>query len=101
MFLERSRASRKTPTDGKLEITERAAARVGALPARYDLVVNGERGVGSLHSMRCTCRGADHTHTHHFLQSELLKRLPVERDVSIDLLEDGATVVIASAPDDR
>src|SRR3954452_9777703 len=93
MFLERSRVSRKTPKDGKLEISEGAAARVGALPTRFELVVNGERGVGSLDRMRCTCRGAENAHTHHFLQSELFKSLPADPDVSIDLLEDSGSGV--------
>jgi hypothetical protein len=101
MFLEHTTVSRKTPKDGKLEITEGAAARVGALPTRFDLVVNGEPGEGSLDSMSCTCRGAERAHTHHFLQGELLKSLPVGCDVSIDLLEGVATVVVASAPGAR
>ena len=101
MFLDRSTVSRKTPKDGKLEITESAAARVGALPTRFELVVNGELGVGSLESMRCTCRGAEHAHTHHFLQSELLKGLPVGGDVSVELLDDVATIVVVSAPGNR
>jgi hypothetical protein len=100
MFLERGRVSRKTPKDGKLEITDSAAARVCTLPTRFTIVVNGDHGVGSLDTMSCTCRGADHAHTHHFLRSELLKRLPVDSDVSVDLLEDAATVVIANARTD-
>jgi hypothetical protein len=98
MFLERSRVSRKTPKDGKLEITEGAAALVSALSESFDVVVNGERGAGSIDRMSCTCRGAENAHTHHFLQSELLKRLPADSDVSIDLLEDAGAVVITNAP---
>ena len=101
MYLEHARVSRKTPKDGKLEITERAAASLSGLPSEFAVVVDGERGVGTLQTTSCTCRGADDAHTHHFLQSELLKRLPAETDVSIDLLEDAATIAIEHAPLDR
>ena len=100
MYLEHARVSRKTPKDGKLELTERSAAQLSGLSSQFAVVVNGESGVGALHTMSCTCRGADHAHTHHFLRSELLKRLPVDSDVSVDLLEDAATVVIANARTD-
>jgi hypothetical protein len=101
MFLEQARVSRKTPKDGKLEITESAAARLGAPPSQLTVVVNGERGTGAVDAMSCTCRGDGDTHTHHFLRSELLKRLPADTDVSLELLEDGTTVEVASPRGNR
>jgi hypothetical protein len=96
MLPERARVSRKTPKDGKLEISDRAAAVLSVRGSGFDLVVNGAAGRAVVTSMACTCRGGDGEHVHYFLQSELLKVLPPESEVSIDLLSSPGTVVMAS-----
>ena len=101
MFVERSKVSRKTPKDGKLEITESAAESLRALAPRFDVVVKGVRGTGTLVTMTCTCRGADQEHTHHFVQSEAFKALQPDAEVSINLGQDADAVVVAENAADR
>ena len=96
MFLERRRVSRKTPGDGRLEITRDAARPLRALPAEFDVEVNGASGVGRVAEMPCTCRGEGERHVHYFLESELLKALPVGGEVSLDLREGAGVVAVAS-----
>jgi hypothetical protein len=60
--IERRTVSRKTPGDGKLEITKVAAERLEPLGTEFFLAVNDTRGRGSLGAMPCTCRGGDKPH---------------------------------------
>jgi len=94
MLLERRTVSRKTPGDGRLEITKRAAARLEDVGARLELDVGGERTVATLGTMRCTCRGAENPHEHYFLESTALKRLTPGADVDLELGADGVVRVI-------
>ena len=100
MLLYRTRVSPKTPRDGKLEVSPRAAEQLAAAAAGpLDVVVNGERGTATVTTMECTCRkgeGGDR-HTHHFLQSELLKALPVESEVTVERPDDGGAITVSSA----
>ncbi|HKG90401.1 MAG TPA: hypothetical protein VKA84_00840 [Gemmatimonadaceae bacterium] len=99
MLLYRTRVSPKTPRDGKLEVSPRAAEQLAAMPAPLAIVVNGERGTASVTTMECTCRkgeGGDR-HVHSFLQSELLKRLPVESEVTVERAGGGDAVLVSSA----
>lgn len=103
MLLYRTRVSPKTPRDGKLEVSPRAAEQLSALPAPLEIVVNGERGTAAVTTMECTCRKGEGgaAHTHHFLQSELLKRLPVESEVTVERLDHGGAIAVASASRSR
>jgi hypothetical protein len=96
MFLEVRRVSPKTAMDGKLEIAPRSAERIHLLSREPVLVVNGARGPTTITSMACTCGRAEGDHRHFFLESQLLRELVPESEVSIDLLEDADTVVVAS-----
>ncbi|MGH7664278.1 MAG: hypothetical protein ACRENI_08315 [Gemmatimonadaceae bacterium] len=96
MFPQRSIVSRKTPKDGKLEITGAAADALRALGSRLEVVLGGVRKPALVASLRCGCRGEDDRHTHHFLQSELLKTLPVGEAVEVDLRSDEAAVVVTA-----
>lgn len=96
MFLEVQRVSRKTPGDGKLEISPRSAARIRELGGEPVFVVNGARGRGAVIEQPCTCAKAGGAHVHHFLASELLKQLAVDSEVSVDLLEDADTILVAT-----
>ena len=83
-LLERRTVSRKTPRDGKLEITKRAAGvllPLGALRVTWQ----GEQAPAAVATMACTCRGSDKPHEHYFVQSELLKALEVGADVDLSL----------------
>jgi hypothetical protein len=89
--IERRTVSRKTPGDGKLEITKVAAERLEPLGAEFSLVVDDVAGGGTLASMPCTCRGGDKPHVHHFVESELLRSLAAgsEVDLFLEVLDDG------------
>jgi hypothetical protein len=84
MFLERRTVSRKTPNDGKLEITKRAAEKFSDLPGPFDVDVSGERSTASIGTMECTCRGADNPHVHYFIQSPAFQRLSVGDEVDVE-----------------
>jgi hypothetical protein len=88
--IERRTVSRKTPGDGKLEITKVAAARFESLGERFRVVVGDRDGEGRLGSMPCTCRGADRPHVHYFVESELFRSLAAGSEVDL-LLDDGAS----------
>jgi hypothetical protein len=83
--LERRTVSRKTPNDGRLEITKPAAAACKALPATFDVEIAGTRTAARLGTMECTCRGADNPHVHYFIESAALKQLAPGREVDLDL----------------
>src|SRR5678815_6178379 len=70
--IEHRTVSRKTPGDGKLEITKSAAERLEPLGAQFSLLVDGKHGDGALGTMPCTCRGHDKPHVHYFVESDLL-----------------------------
>jgi hypothetical protein len=84
-LLERRTVSRKTPGDGRLEITSRAAARLRELGPDLRLDVGGERTSVTLGTMTCTCRGAEKPHEHYFLESQTLKQLTPGTEVDLEL----------------
>jgi len=85
-LVERRTVSRKTPGDGKLEITKVAAGRLESLGTRFALVVNEQDGEATLGAMPCTCRGGDTPHVHYFVESALFRSLTAgsEVDLSVD-----------------
>jgi hypothetical protein len=86
--VERRTVSRKTPGDGKLEITSVAAHRLESLGTSFSMHVGDRAGQGSLGSMPCTCRGGETPHVHHFIESELLRALVPGS--SVDLVFDAS-----------
>ena len=98
MLLERRTVSRKTPGDGRLEITKRAADRLRDVGDDLRLDVGGERTAATLGTMSCTCRGAEKPHEHYFLESPALRRLTVGSEVELQLEADGVVRVTAEAP---
>jgi hypothetical protein len=84
--LERRTVSRKTPKDGRLEISPGAAARLGRLPEALRVELTGRTSPATLDRMACTCAGAGNAHEHYFIQSELLRELATgaEVDLSVD-----------------
>ena len=83
MLVESRVVSRKTPVDGRLEITRVGAARLGGLGDGFELAVGAESAPARLGTMECTCRGPERPHVHYFLESALLKQL--EPGSNIDL----------------
>jgi hypothetical protein len=100
MLLERRTVSRKTPGDGRLEITKRAAGRLDRLGGPIELDVLGERGPATLGTMPCTCRGGDTPHVHYFLESAALKQLAPGSEVDLDVDAERKVVrVLAARPE--
>ena len=80
--------SRKTPGDGKLEITKTAAEKLESLGTAFAVRVHERDGDATLGTMPCTCRGDDHPHVHYFVQSELFRSLVPGSSVDL-LVDDG------------
>ncbi len=95
MLLERRTVSRKTPGDGRLEITKRAADRLRDVGRELQLDVGGELTAATLGTMACTCRGAETPHEHYFLESPALKRLTPGAEIELQLGADGLLRVTA------
>ena len=95
MLLEHQPVSRKTPLDGKLEISPVAAARIAALGVEFSVASAGREDSGRLQSAACTCaRGAGDRHVHHFVESPLLRQLTPGTEVRVELDEDRRAVRI-------
>ncbi len=92
MLLERRAVSRKTPGDGRLEITKRAAARLRGLGHALEVELGNERSAVAVESMTCTCRGDAKPHAHYFLQSSSFRRLTPGTDVDLELDESRGVV---------
>jgi len=101
MLLEQRPVSRKTPLDGKLEISAATAARLAPLGPEFPLVSAGRTGRGRLEALPCTCaRGAGGGHVHHFVQSRVLTELTPGTEVRVELDADGPAVRIQPAAND-
>jgi hypothetical protein len=89
MIRENRTVSRKTPRDGKLEISPVAASVVAAFGHEFDLETADGPARARLVGMPCTCAKAtaQGAHVHYFLESEPLKSLTPESVVSIEIEE--------------
>ena len=85
MLVERRPVSRKTPLDGRLEITRVGAARLGGIGDGFEVAIGDDHAPARLGTMECTCRGPERPHVHYFLESPALKQLEPGRDVDLDL----------------
>jgi hypothetical protein len=102
MLLERRTVSRKTPGDGRLEITRRAAARLRDLGHVLEVELSGQHSSAAVESMTCTCRGKAKPHAHYFLQSPTFKRLTPGTEVDLELDEVvGVVRLIHRGPDSQ
>jgi hypothetical protein len=99
MLVDERTVSRKTPLDGRLEISVEAAERVAVLGDDFALVSVGRHGRGQLRSLACTCAkaGGDGPHIHHFVESPLLAALVPGVAVRVELDEPAATVRVEPA----
>lgn len=99
MILEIRLVSRKTPGDGRLEITLETARRLRVLAGWLRVRVDDAEAEATISSMTCACaKGGAHGHEHHFLGSVLLKTLRAEETVAVELLEDGVVAVARPHP---
>jgi hypothetical protein len=98
MLLDERTVSRKTPLDGRLEISAAAADRLAALGAEFALVSAGRVGRGRLRALACDCaKGAGGGHVHHFVESPLLAALTPGAAVRVELDEQRPAVRIEPA----
>jgi len=95
--LERRRVSRKTPGDGKLEITKVAAGRLESLGGEFAVVVHDRTANAHVGTMPCTCRGGDSPHVHYFVESELLRSLTAGEEVELLVDDAGRRLIVVSA----
>jgi hypothetical protein len=96
MLLEVREVSRKTPRDGRLEITGETARRLAPFGATLPVEVDLQRAEGALEVMACQCEkgGGLAGHTHHFVRSSLFAALTVGETVVLELLE-GPVLAVA------
>ena len=93
MLLDQRAVSRKTPLDGKLEVSPEAAARLAALGEEFALVSGGREERGRVERMACACaKGAEGGHVHHFVASPALRALEPGSEVRVELDEARGTV---------
>ena len=75
MFLERQTVSRKTPGDGKLEISSMAAEYLRTMPDALEVELGPHRAPARVEELTCTCQKVGRAHEHHFVASDVLKSL--------------------------
>jgi hypothetical protein len=85
MLLERRTVSRKTPGDGKLEVTHLTADAVAGHDQQLSVELAGTEAPASVVSMSCTCAKGAGQHDHLFLQSDLLRSLVSGTEVDLHL----------------
>lgn len=83
--VERAVVGRKTPGDGKLEISEAFASALGGDGASLHVRVNGREEPGSVSALACTCEkaGASGKHEHHFVQCEAFRSYVVGTELRL------------------
>jgi hypothetical protein len=87
MLIEQPTASRKTPLDGRLEISESTVAKLTPLGETFPVHTEHGSGEARLHTMSCTCAKSASTgqHVHHFVESDVLRALEPGARVRLEL----------------
>ena len=102
MFVERLTVSRKTPGDGKLEISSAAAEHLRRTPAALEIEIGTLLAPATVEMFTCTCQKVGHAHEHHFVTSEVLKALQPATLVDLQLItirdDAGARTRVAVLP---
>ena len=98
MIHENRTVSRKTPRDGKLEISPTAASVVAGFGNEFDLETGGRAARARLIGLPCMCTNAaaDGAHVHFFLESEPLKGLAPETVVRVEIETDAKRVRVGA-----
>ena len=88
MLLEQCSVSRKTPLDGKLEVSADTATSLASLGAEFAVISAGRPGRGRLQALACSCaKGTTQQHIHHFVESPLFRELTPGVSVRVELDE--------------
>jgi hypothetical protein len=97
MTPEHRTVSRKTPQDGKLEVSPSTAAALVALGDEFPLDCLGARSRGRLVAMPCTCEkaNANGAHVHYFVESDSLRTLVPETVVQVEIETEARSVRIS------
>jgi hypothetical protein len=87
MLIEHRTVSRKTPLDGRLEISESAVAHLEPLGETFWVRTAQGDGEARLYEMTCTCAksGSTGQHVHHFVESDVLRALEPGTSVRLEL----------------
>lgn len=87
MLIEHRTVSRKTPLDGRLEISESTVAHLGPLGETFRVRTAHAEGSARLHAMTCACAksGSAGQHVHHFVESDVLRALEPGERVRLEL----------------
>lgn len=96
--VERAIVGRKTPGDGKLEVSPALADTLGGDGASIEVRLMNDQQRGTVESMECTCAkaGASGKHEHHFLHCDAFRRLPVGTELSLNADPGRVDVVLGS-----
>jgi hypothetical protein len=83
--VERAVVGRKTPGDGKLEISGGFANALGGHGAALRVRVSGREEPGRVSVFACTCEkaGASGKHEHHFVQCDVFRELVVGTELRL------------------
>lgn len=99
MLLEQCTVSRKTPLDGKLEISPDAARRLASLGTDISISTPGGNDFALLSSLECSCeKAATGRHSHHFLESDSFRTLTPGATVQLELDTDAVRLRVSEAP---
>ena len=88
MLIEHRTVSRKTPNDGRLEISESTVAHLEPLGETFRVRTAHGDGDARLHAMTCTCAKSEHSghqHVHHFVESDVLRALEPGARVRLEI----------------
>ena len=77
--VERTVVGRKTPRDGKLEVSHALADALGGDGAPIQVRLASNDASGTVEVMECTCAkaGASGKHEHHFVQCDAFRALTI------------------------
>ncbi len=85
MYLETRKVSRKTPGDGKLEVSVTTFRALEGAGDRLTATLEQRDSSCALVTFECTCNKMGGPHQHFFLQSTLFHGLTPESSVRLDL----------------
>ena len=97
-MLQAAVVSRKTPRDGKLEISAQTAERLGGVGTNIRVSAQGTSAAGMVVSMPCGCKGETRHVSHVFLHSDVLRALPPESSVVLELEQDAQGPSVSVVP---
>jgi hypothetical protein len=90
--------SRKTPLDGRLEVSDAAVARLTSLGDKFVVRLGDVAVAGTVESMACHCARADGAgHVHHFLVSDVTRSLVPGVQVTVALADDMSVEIAREA----